>query len=376
MPSTAVRTASSSLRRRSRSARPCSASRCRRSPSSRTWSTLAPPVCSRRSRRPSTWARISSSALRASDSPDTSPAPACSSSARRAVASAACVLARPASARASARSAAVCSSACSTSPERFAGSASISATPPSCSGGGSSLGSGGGGAPTARKATIVPALGPSSSSSARPSMAEWIHSTTVWWLSRSWAIRLPRGAAISRASRKPLNSRLWLMLTGTSVSATSSSCPSLRRTVVSTWPPDSGSSASRRSVSGSGRPSMRCAGQPNSCSAGRLQRVTAPSRSVSTKRASTSWRSSSSTTSAVEACEMAESSYIRPFSVGPGGSEHDRPATGFGHASRGVKGQSRPCSSAPLTAASTALRRAKASASGVRKRRPGSESAP
>ena len=29
------------------------------------------------------------------------------------------------------------------------------------------------------------------------------------------------------------------MLTGTSVSATSSSCPSLRRTVVSTWPPDS-----------------------------------------------------------------------------------------------------------------------------------------
>ena len=55
------------------------------------------------------------------------------------------------------------------------------------------------------------------------------------------------------------------------------------------------------SVSGSGRPSMRYAGQPNSCSAGRLQRVTAPSRSVRTKRASTSWRSSSSTTSAVEA---------------------------------------------------------------------------
>ena len=58
------------------------------------------------------------------------------------------------------------------------------------------------------------------------------------------------------------------MPTGTSVSATSSSRPSLRLAVVSTWPPDSLSSCASFSVSGSGRPSMRDAGQPNSCSAG------------------------------------------------------------------------------------------------------------
>ena len=66
-------------------------------------------------------------------------------------------------------------------------------------------------------------------------------------------------------------------------------------------------------VSTSGRPSMRGEGQPNSCSAGRPQRVTEPSRSVRTKRASTSWRSSSSTTSAAEAPVVTASSYIRPL---------------------------------------------------------------
>ena len=82
---------------------------------------LAPPVCSRRSRRPSTWARISSSALRASDSPEPARAGLLQLGQARGRLGG-LRLASPASARASARSAAVCSSACSTSPERSAGS--------------------------------------------------------------------------------------------------------------------------------------------------------------------------------------------------------------------------------------------------------------
>src|SRR5215210_6151840 len=129
-------------------------------------------------------------------------------------------------------------------------------------------------------------------------MAPLIQSTTVLWLRWSCLSALPRGAAISSASRKPLNSRLWLIPTGTSVSVSSSSVPSLRRATVWTTPPFCGSSPATAIVSTSGRPSMRAAGHPNSSSAGRLQRVTEPSRSVRTKRASTSWRSSSSTASA------------------------------------------------------------------------------
>ncbi len=82
---------------------------------------------------------------------------------------------------------------------------------------------------------------------------------------------------------------------------------------------------------------MRGAGQPNIASAGRLQRVTAPSRSVRTKRASTSWRSSSSTTSAEEAPVVAGSSYIRPFEVGCARGYHDQASTRVGHASSGLK---------------------------------------
>src|SRR5829696_3614377 len=157
---------------------------------------------------------------------------------------------------------------------------------------------GSGGSIRGRNATIVPAARSSSSRCASPRMAALIQSTTVRWLRWSWRSALPRGAAISSASRKPLNSRLWLIPTGTNVSVSSSSVPSLRRATVWVTPPNSGSSPATASVSISGRPSMRALGQPNSSSAGRLQRVTAPSRSVSTKRASTSWRSSSSTASA------------------------------------------------------------------------------
>ena len=82
------------------------------------------------------------------------------------------------------------------------------------------------------------------------------------------------------------------------MSISSISVPSLRRATVWTAPPCSGSSPATARVSTSGRPSMRAATHPNSSSAGRLQRVTAPSRSVRTKRASTSWRSNSSTASA------------------------------------------------------------------------------
>ena len=48
-----------------------------------------------------------------------------------------------------------------------------------------------------------------------PATAAEIQSTTLAWLSPSRASASPRGAAISSASRKPLNSRLWLIRTGT-----------------------------------------------------------------------------------------------------------------------------------------------------------------
>ena len=106
-----------------------------------------------------------------------------------------------------------------------------------------------------------------------------------------------RGPTISSASRKPLNSRLWSIWTGTSVRSTWTSEPSLRRAAASRCPPEAGSSRGSTSVSSSPRPTIALAGQPNTASAGRLQRVMQPLRSVSTKRASTSWRSSSSTAS-------------------------------------------------------------------------------
>jgi hypothetical protein len=78
------------------------------------------------------------------------------------------------------------------------------------------------------------------------------------------------------------------MPTGMNVSVSSSSEPSLRRATVWTVPPNSGRSPVRASVSTRVRPSMRELGQPKSSSAGLDQRVTPPSRSVRTKRASTS----------------------------------------------------------------------------------------
>ena len=97
----------------------------------------------------------------------------------------------------------------------------------------SSVGSGAGGSSiSGRKATIVPAARSSSSSRAWPPIAALIQSTTVLWLRWSWRSALPRGAAISSASRKPLNSRLWLIPTGMNVSVSSSSVPSLRRATV------------------------------------------------------------------------------------------------------------------------------------------------
>ena len=169
-----------------------------------------------------------------------------------------------------------------------------------------------------------------------------------------------------------MNSRLWLIPTGTSVSVTSSSLPFLRLTVVCRTPPSRGSASTMPSVSGSARPSMRAPGQPKSSSAGRLQRVTAPSRSVSTKRASTSWRSSSSTTSDVVVAAVVE------FSDTPYVGRRRRARTRTRSAAGGlnVQVQSSPCSSAPLTPASSAFRRWSASASAERKRRPGRASGP
>src|SRR5918992_5859978 len=166
---------------------------------------------------------------------------------------------------------------------------------------------------------MVPAASPSSSISASPATAAAIQSTTVLWLRWSCPSALPRGATISSASRKPLNSRLWLIRTGTKVSASANAWPSLRRAVACSRPPVSGSPIPSSSVSTSDRPSMRAAGQPNSSSAGRLQRVTAPSRSVSTKRASTSCLSSSSTASEVGAPAVAAFSDTPHFSAGTAG---------------------------------------------------------
>ncbi len=58
-------------------------------------------------------------------------------------------------------------------------------------------------------------------------IAALTQSTTVLWLRCSCRSALPRGAAISSASRKPLNSRLWLIPTGMNVSVSSSSGPVL-----------------------------------------------------------------------------------------------------------------------------------------------------
>ena len=128
-------------------------------------------------------------------------------------------------------------------------------------------------------------------------MAAAIQSTTVRWLSCSRSRPAIRGPTISSASRKPLNSRLCAIWTGTRVRSTWTSEPSLRRAAASRCPPAGGMDPGMASVSSSPRPTMALAGQPNTASAGRLHRVMQPLRSVSTKRASTSWRSSSSTAS-------------------------------------------------------------------------------
>ena len=220
------------------------------------------------SRRASSWACISSSARRASARPGCSPAPACSSSISR-------LLAASASARAAFGLGARLSQlrggllegaldVLRAPRRRLDGLADLSPRPPGGALAGASpsgVGSGGGGSPSARNATIVPAARSSSSSCASPAQGgvDPVHDRAVALLQLRSA--LPRGAAISSASRKPLNSRLWLMLTGTSVRSTSSSCPSLRRAVVSTCAAAAGAALGRGAASPtSGRPSMRGAG--------------------------------------------------------------------------------------------------------------------
>ena len=117
------------------------------------------------------------------------------------------------------------------------------------------------------------------------------------------------------------------MVTGTTVNATPTSDPSLRRAVASITPPSGGSAPGTASVSNSPRPIRAVEAQPKSSSAGRLHRVTLPLRSVRTKQARTSCASSFSTASGSGDAPALGAFSDTGFRIGKRGSGHDRPGS-------------------------------------------------
>ena len=180
---------------------------------------------------------------------------------------------------------------------------------------------------------------------------------------------LPRGAAISSASRKPLNSRLWLIPTGTNVSFSSSSVPSLRRTTVWTDAAVLGHVAGDRERLDERAPEHARAGPAEQLLGG-----PAPARDRAVAIRKHEAGIDELTQQLLDGLRLGGRGTRLLlghliFRVGAG-----RRYTTLKRIAVGYSSRRKPCSSAPFTPASSAFRRYRASASAERKRRPGSAS--